>query len=512
MSHNSILRDSTQVNVYVSDGGVLLPAMKIFILATGVVEVLNSTIGSSVTSGATQKIAEEFNVRNHQTLVLIISVFLIGYVVGPLLWGPCTEAFGRRYPLMIAFVVYTLFMLATALAKSFPSLLVLRLIDGMAASAPIACVAGVYADIEPDITARGRLMAYFMTMTTIGPILGPVISGWVVLCGWRWCIWVGVIFAGVSLPMAIFMPETFAPIILQRRAAKLRKETGNMNIVAPLDLVNQSFKQKLAINLSRPFKMLFYEPITSCSSLFLALTYAIFYLYFQAYPEIFGGVYGMSPGYTGLCFLPIAIGVIIACFIFFWYDGYLSRAKARNASWAHIEEYRRLPLGCLGGPLYVIALFWISWTSQPNIHWIVPALSGIPFGVGYMLNFMAMVNYLTDAYETYSASAVAATTSSRCVLGAVLPLAAKPMFDGLGVNWGCSLIAFLTLGVSVIPFVFIRYGDRIRAKSKFCQELKGMREAEENEKPVMRHLNSAADVEVIPAGPKDLEKQGGDGR
>lgn len=126
----------------------------------------------------------------------------------------------------------------------------------------------------------------------------------------------------------------------------------------------------------------------------------------------------------------------------------------------------------------MISLFWVGWTSSENIHWVVPFLSGIPFGMGYLLIFMAMLNYLTDAYETLSASAQSAASCTRSILGAVIPLAAKPMFHRLGVHWACSLIAFLSLGVSVIPFAFIRYGDRIRANSKFCQELKRIKETE----------------------------------
>lgn len=139
--------------------------MRAFVLITGIVEVLNSTIGSSITAGATEKIATHFSITNHQITILIISLFLVGYVLGPLVWAPLSEAYGRRYPLMIAFILYTILIMASALATSFPMLLVIRLVDGMAASAPIAVVAGVYADVEADITARGRLMAWFMTVS-----------------------------------------------------------------------------------------------------------------------------------------------------------------------------------------------------------------------------------------------------------------------------------------------------------------------------------------------------------
>ncbi|KAJ5792017.1 uncharacterized protein N7503_007995 [Penicillium pulvis] len=454
---------------------------KNLVLAAGVMQVMNSTIASSICSNAIPQIAAEFNIKNEQALVLPISIFLIGYILGPLLWGPSSEYFGRRRPLLIAYCGFMIFMLACAVANSYPSLLVFRLLNGMMASAPIATVGGLFADVHDNPTKRGRLMAYFMACTTFGPVVGPWVSGFVAVVSWRWCFWIGLICSGASFPLIVLMPETYGPVVLKQRAMKLRKDTGNSNIVSPLEVESRDVRQMFLITISRPFRMILHESIVSLTSLYLALAYAIFYLYFEAYPIIFQDLYGMSAGVAGLMFLPIGIGAILACFVFLWYDGYLARAKARKAPWAEIEEYRRLPLACLGGPLYVISLFWVGWTSSENIHWVVPFLSGITFGMGYLLIFMAMLNYLTDAYETLSASAQSAASCTRSILGAVLPLAAKPMFNRLGIHWACSLIAFLALGVSVIPFAFIRYGDRIRANSKFCQELKRIKALEQLE-------------------------------
>ena len=160
----------------------------------------------------------------------------------------------------------------------------------------------------------------------------------------------------------------------------------------------------------------------------------------------------------------------------------MQRAKQRGARWTYIEEYRRLPLACLGGPLYVISLFWLGWTASPNVHWIVPMLAGVPFGVGFMLIFMALLNYVTDAYEVFAASAMSATSCCRSIFGALLPIAARPMYSKMGIPWATSLLGFLSLAMSVIPFAFIRYGDRIRANSKFCQELKERKQQVEEQK------------------------------
>lgn len=113
----------------------------------------------------------------------------------------------------------------------------------------------------------------------------------------------------------------------------------------------------------------------------------------------------------------------------------------------------------------------------------MPILGGLFFGCGFLLLFMALINYLVDAYEIFAASALAAASCVRSLFGAVLPFAAVPMYDRLGVAWATSLLGFASLGMCVIPFVFIRYGDRIRANSRFCQFLaeKKMAEAEAEE-------------------------------
>jgi uncharacterized ion transporter superfamily protein YfcC len=129
-------------------------------------------------------------------------------------------------------------------------------------------------------------------------------------------------------------------------------------------------------------------------------------------------------------------------------------------------------------------------------------LSALPFGVGFLLIFMGELNYIVDAYEVYAASAMGAASSSRSVFAVVLPFAARPMYAQLGVAWACSLLGFLSLAMALIPYVFIKYGDRVRANSKFCQELKQKKEADEAE---MRSRRTRGGNGLQPR--EDLEKQ-----
>lgn len=131
--------------------------------------------------------------------------------------------------------------------------------------------------------------------------------------------------------------------------------------------------------------MILTELIVTATCLYLSLVYTIFYMSFQAYPIIFQNVYGLSPGVTGLCYLPVGVGALLAVPIFFGYDHIVLNAKARGTPWSKIEEYRRVPLACLGGPLFAMSLFWLGWSSRPNVSFVVPMLAGIPFGGGYSM-------------------------------------------------------------------------------------------------------------------------------
>ncbi|KAL2075918.1 hypothetical protein VTL71DRAFT_861 [Oculimacula yallundae] len=446
---------------------------KINVVCICMLVVINSTMGSALPSNAIPDISAYFNITSSYAQILPISMYLLGYVLGPLLFGPLSESYGRKFIMISTFFGFTVFTMACALAPNYPALLIFRIITGINASSPIAVTGGMYADIYNDPVTRGRAMAMFMGGTCVGPVIAPAISGFVApSLGWRWVFWIGLIVVGASWIPMFWLPETYGPTLLARRAAHLRKITGNPNIFAPIELEKKGWKQMATVTLTRPLRMLFFELIVLATCLYLSLAYGIFYLYFIAYRVIFQDIYGQSLGVSGLMFLPIGGGTVLAIGAFLWYDSFLRKAQAQNKSWTQKEESRRLPLACVGGPLYVISLFWLGWTANKDIHYVVPMLAGIPFGMGFVLIFMALLNYLADAYEIFAASAMAAASCARSLAGAVLPFAATPMYRRLGVPWASSLLGFLSLGMCVIPFIFLWKGDRIREGSRFCIYLK----------------------------------------
>lgn len=362
---------------------------KTYVLLTCMALVMNSTIGSALPSGASQETAEYFNITGNQSLlVLPVSIFLVGYVLGPLVFAPMSESFGRKWVVMATFITFTAFNLGCALAPTFAGLIVMRLVVGISASTPISVIGGIYADIYGTAKARGRAMTVFMAATTWGPLIGPIISGFVATVSWRWTYWVALIIAGATWPFLIFLPETYGPLLLRRRAEKLRKQTGNEKIVAPVEIEEkQSWGEFCTVVLTRPVRMFLFEWIVLFSCLYLSVAYAIFYIFFQAYPIIYQGTYGFSAGEEGLTFLPIGVGAVFAGGIYLYWERYLERARSRPTppAWSRKEEFVRLPIACLGAPLFAISLFWLGWTAKPEIHWIVPTLSALPFGTGFLL-------------------------------------------------------------------------------------------------------------------------------
>ncbi|KAF3361314.1 Putative cation-transporting ATPase 1 [Verticillium dahliae VDG1] len=214
---------------------------KLFITTTAMWVTWNSNLGSSLPSNAATAIQVDLSIARGP-LVWLNSLYMLGYAVGPLLFGPLSEHIGRRPVILYAYAGYMLCTMAR----------------------------------------RARA-------------------------------------AGEAVP-------------------------GSSE---------KSLAAELRIVFTRPAVMMVREPIVLWTALYLALVYSILYLFFQAYPVIFQGVYDLSPGMIGLGYLPILAGILLALAGVFLYDAQLARYQARGSRWASDETHRRLPLAYIGGPLCV---------------------------------------------------------------------------------------------------------------------------------------------------------------
>ncbi|KAJ5727899.1 major facilitator superfamily domain-containing protein [Penicillium malachiteum] len=440
---------------------------KIYNAMVGLLIVLNSGISSSLPSNAVPTIMQDFHISGNGESVLPTSIFLIGYCVGPLVFSPLSETIGRRPVLLWSFTVFVLGTLACAFAPTWPALLIFRLICGTMAAAPQTVVGGVYADLFSDLHTRGRAMALYMSASSFGPIIGPIISGCSVQYGWRWTFRIDVILCGLAWLGLFGFSETFSPVILKKQAVKLRKESGSDRYLSPQELkTDASFT--LTQTITRPLTMLVFEPIILFTSIYIALAWSMVFFYFEAYPIIFENTYNFSVAETSLTYIPIGFGAASSCLFALYYDSAYNKAKKAGKKWASGPEVQRLPLSCASAPCLAISLFWLAWSAKTSVPWIVP---GIVFGLGYQTTFISLLTYVTDAYKIYSASALAASVIMRSVAGALFPLAADPLYAKLGVAWATSVLGFASLICIPIPFALLYYGPWIRKRSRFCQRL-----------------------------------------
>lgn len=150
-----------------------------YVTVVTVLLVVNATFASSSPSGCIESISELLGV-SEEAAGLVITLFLLGYCAGPLLWAPLSEFYGRRWIFYGTFICYIAFTFLCAFTPNFGGLLIGRFLCGTFASAALSNAPGVLADIWGPVE-RGNAMAIFSAMTFIGPALGPVISGFLQL-------------------------------------------------------------------------------------------------------------------------------------------------------------------------------------------------------------------------------------------------------------------------------------------------------------------------------------------
>ncbi|KAL8988561.1 MAG: hypothetical protein Q9177_002386 [Variospora cf. flavescens] len=421
-------------------------------------------LASSMFAPAIPEVMTEFGSDNVELASFVVSVYILGYAFGPMFVAPASERYGRLPIYHVCNTLFVVFTIACAVSSNLNMLVTWRFFAGLFGSCPLTIGGGTIADMIIQ-EKRGAMMSIFAMGPIMGPVIGPVAGGYLAQAkGWRWVFWLIAIVAGaITLFSFIFLRETYPPILLERKAKKLRSETNNNNLrgkytsdLPPLTL----FKRAIF----RPLKLLFLSPIVLALSTFMAVVYGYLYLLFTTLTVVFESSYGFSFGSIGLTFLGIGIGCLFGLFIFGGVSDRILKAKSRNGGMK--PEYR-LPPMIPGAFIIPIGLFLYGWTAEERVHWIAPIIGTGFVGLGLIATFLPVITYLVDAFPIYAASATAASIIFRSLLGALLPLAGRSMYNTLGLGWGNSLLAFISVALCPIPIVLYKYGERIREHPRF---------------------------------------------
>ena len=440
----------------------------------------------------------EFHSTSSVTATFLLSIYILGFAFGPLLVAPLSETFGRTPLYNYGNVLFTAFTIGAALSNNLGMLFAFRFLMGVSGSVPITIGSGSIADIIP-VENRGRAMSAWALGPLLGPCIGPVAGGYLIAAaGWRWVYWLLVILGGILTGLSfVFMKETYAPVVLQKKAARLRKETGNQALHSKLDVGREDARAKLKLAILRPLKLLVLTPLVTLMALYIAITYGILYLLITTFSFVYAQKYGFGEGTIGLTFIPAGLGMMIGVLGFGYItDLMVQRNLARGKP--HRPEIRLTPtLTIPSGLALPVGLFLYGWSTQYGVHWIVPMIGVVIFAAGLMgvmvrctpailklsplqpgnariqdamltrtfaMPQMSIQNYLLDSYLRYAASVTAALAVLRSLIGALLPLGGLQMYDALGLGWGNSLLAFVSLGLVPISFCFYIWGERLRQR------------------------------------------------
>lgn len=455
-----------------------LPALRKWLITACVcIGSLAVTCESSIYTSLYEQIEEEFHC-SQEVVTLGLSLFVIGLAGGPMVVSPMSEFYGRRHIYIISMFSFLVWNIPCAVAQNIQTLLIGRFFDGLVGSAFMSVAGGTVADLF-DPHEIQKPMMLFTLAPFLGPVLGPLIGGFICsFASWRWTFYVMLIWTGILSIVFIFVPETYHPVLLAKKAAAMRKSTGNDAYYSASERARASRPLRVALiqGLYRPFQLLFLEPMCTLLCIYSALLLGILYLFFGAFPLIFRTNHGFNLWQTGLTFLGLVVGQVLAVIINpFFRKNYL-RLVAKQRVEAGVKEGEqlkpepefRLPPAILAAVLVPISLFWFGWTTYSSVHWIVPIIGSIFFGTGIFLAFQGIWTFLVDAYPAYAASALAANVCARCIFAAAFPLFGDQMYTNLGYQWASSLLAFLALAMMPFPYLFFRYGKAIRARSKFA--------------------------------------------
>lgn len=438
---------------------------KVAIVSFAMLSAFVANLGTPIYIGAIPSIAADFNVS---TTLAIAPTSLYGYGlgIGAFIGTATCETFGRKIVYQVTIPLTLIFTIIGGSAKNFATIAVTRTLAGLFAGPSLSVGVGIVNDLwDVSLEKTGTASAMLYAMMVIwGTLIGPMASGTLITHhSWRWVFWCPAILIGIITIAAFLIPETYMPQISRNRAKKdkikVRTRRDSLNI--------------FLISVGRPLHMTLVEPIILPSGLVLSVTQSVVFAYYVAYAVMFEDVYGFSQFQVGMTFGALVVGSIIAVPTLALFDRLTyqkARAEAIRSGTTVAPEIRLYP-AMLSAFLLPISLFWLAWTGRSNIHWIAPVLSGVLFGLAYILSMLCIPVYNNEVYTThYGASVMAATTFMRFTVSSSFPLFTVQMVHNLGFSWAMSLLGFVAIALIPIPWAFFKWGPSLRRRSQYMNE------------------------------------------
>ncbi|KAF5525377.1 Caffeine resistance protein 5 [Colletotrichum aenigma] len=428
--------------------------------------------GASIYTVGIAGVREQFGVSEDVAL-LGLTMFVLGYGIGPMVWSPLEEMpqLGRNPIYVFALIMFIVAQIPIALATNIGMLLSFRFIAGFFGSPVLGSGGGILMDLY-----AARKQTYAMAMWALigigGPTIGPIIGGFAVeAMGWKWTAWITAWMGTTTLVvMLFFLPETSADNILYRRTLRLRRATGDRRYIcdAQIKWEDTTGREVFLTHLIRPFTMAMTEPVVFLLTLYSSFIYGLMYIWFEALPMAYEEVYHFDLGTRSITLLGLIVGVLLIIPPFFLY--YRKRIEPHFDHLGNIEpEKLLLPamIGCLFPPA---SLLWFGFTAKPTTHWSVPIVGSSLFTSGALLLFISFMNYLGESFPDHINSIFAGHEIFTSLCGGTFPLFVPLLYFKLGILGSSILLAIFAVSFVPVPFVLFLKGAKLRKRSRHTRK------------------------------------------
>lgn len=240
---------------------------------------MGATLASSIYSTGTDQVAAEFGVGT-EVATLGTSMLLFGFGIGPLVWAPLSELYGRKLAVLTPTFIAAIFAFGGGAAKDIQTIIICRFFQGVFGSAPVTNTGGVLGDIWSAEQRGAAIVGYAMAVVG-GPTLGPIIGG--AICqsslGWRWTQYItGIYQMAVLILDLLVLDESYPNTLLVRKSQRLRHESGNWALHAKHEEWDVSLKELGNKYLIKPFQLLA-TPICFLVAMYASFVYGTPFLY-----------------------------------------------------------------------------------------------------------------------------------------------------------------------------------------------------------------------------------------
>ncbi|PQE07884.1 MFS multidrug transporter protein [Rutstroemia sp. NJR-2017a WRK4] len=402
------------------------------------------SVNGTILSVAHQSISDEFGISDQHfpNSYWITTSWGVGAAIFPLFLLPLIEDWGVRPVVLSTYFCFMCLLIPIGLAKNFTTLVVVRFFTG-------GCV-----PLMSDVVASNTSNVFHGDRARSVPIA-----------------YIELIFTAAFFPILFLgLHETRGLAILRAKAKIMRKEGKNVYTAEESD--HAPLYQVIIKSIQRPIFMFFTESVVFVATIWASFSLGTVYLFTQSVEQVYGELYGWDAIQAGYVQSSIVIGEILGTGFCLYTNRWHHNSAERNTEvrGTPIPE-ARLYAAIIGGFFGVTeGMFVYGWAAYHYIHWIIVTVGLVMVGFGTAAVIISNANYLIDAYSKYAASALAAVGLFENISIAFLPLASSAMYTNLGFHWASTLLGFISLILVSTPFLVIKWGKGIRARSPFMEE------------------------------------------